>query len=312
MSLARTSLVSRAEILRQASERTDLVSKPPSEVAWNEHARLLKVALCVSAFTALEDFVQTRIQEVVASLTGYAPTSRALPESMKNALVAGAFEAVMTRVKDPNRLGITDLRSFVVSHSEKIASFARAGLAPSELTLASNGSNVSWKVLEDALLAFSVENPSSVLNGVARRIEGGIFVSKDHFENVLKWRHRVAHVADADVPLVDVRDYVDKLTLICASFDCVLTTAASRILRAAYATSPPVTRNADIKLRFVEKHRSDWRDRSETSSRGASRNIDKNLVVFSSETVARSRFECVVVRRGSQTSATFSWSTPFL
>lgn len=312
MSLARTKLVARAAALREAAASPDLVSKAPIETKWNEHARLVKAALCLSAFTALEEFAQTRIREVVSGLHGYAPASRALPEAMRAALVSGAFDSVAARVRDPARYGIADLRSFLVVQSEKIASFGRAGLDPSDLTLASNGSNVSWKVFEDALIAFSVENPSSVLNGVARRIEGGIFVAKDHFENVLSWRHRVAHVADTDVPLADVRDYVDRLTLLCASFDLVLSTAASRLLQSAFAVAPPVTRNADVKIRFVEKYDGHWRDRVETSSRGVSRHVDRGAAIFSSEGVARIRSECVVIRRDGVASATDSWSAPFL
>lgn len=312
MSLARSNLIARARILREAAESADLVSRPPAETKWNEHARLVKVALCLSAFTSLEEFVQGRIREVVSKLDGYAPASRGLPEAMKNALVGGTFDAVIARLKDPARFGITDVRSFLVVHSKNIASFGSAGLSPSDLALSSNGSNVSWKVLEDALVAFAVENPSSVLNGVARRIEGGIFVAKDHFENVLKWRHRVAHVADTDVPLADVREYVDKLTLISASFDLVLSTAASRLLAAAFSPGPPSTKNVDIKLRFVEKYGGHWRDRVEARTRGASRDADRSVVIFSSEAAARAGAECVVIRRDGMTSATDSWSTPFL
>ena len=312
MSVARTKLVKRASLLREASTSPDLISKAPSEARWNEHARLVKAALCISAFTALEDFVQARIREVVSKLHGYAPGSRALSNVMKSALVNGAFEALIVRIKDPARFGIVDARTYLVMQAEKIASFGRAGLDPSDLTLSTNGSNVSWKVLEDALLAFSVENPASVVSGVARRLEGGIFVAKDHFENILKWRHQVAHVADCDVPLVDVRDYVDKLTLFCASFDIVLSTAVAQVLASPLAVAPAVTRNADIKLRFVELHAGQWRNRLETSARGVSRDPDKGVTILSSEAQARTRGECVVVRRDGQTSATESWSTPFV
>ena len=300
MSVARTKLVKRASLLREASTSPDLISKAPSEARWNEHARLVKAALCISAFTALEDFVQARIREVVSKLHGYAPGSRALSNVMKSALVNGAFEALIVRIKDPARFGIVDARTYLVM------------LDPSDLTLSTNGSNVSWKVLEDALLAFSVENPASVVSGVARRLEGGIFVAKDHFENILKWRHQVAHVADCDVPLVDVRDYVDKLTLFCASFDIVLSTAVAQVLASTLAVAPAVTRNADIKLRFVELHAGQWRNRLETSARGVSRDPDKGVTILSSEAQARTRGECVVVRRDGQTSATESWSTPFV
>lgn len=312
MSVARAKLVARAEVLRVAASRDDLIARPPAEVEWNEHARLTKAGLCISALTSFEEFFQDRVREVVSKLHGYSPASRGMPEAMKTALVNGVFEAVAARIKDKERFGLSDVRSFLVTQAAKIASFASAGLDPSELALSSSNSNVSWKAIENALLAFGIENPSSVLSGVARRIEGGIFVAKDHFEAVLRSRHLVAHTSDADIPLADVLQYVDRITLMAASFDIVLSTAASRVISAAHANDSPVTRGADVKLRFVENHGGQWRDRPENRNRAHNRNVDRSTTIGRSEQEARLRGECVVVRRTGPNSATHSWSTPLI
>lgn len=312
MSIARTRLVERASLLREAALRPDLISKPPQEVSWNEHARLVKAAMCISSFTSLEEFIQARIREILQKFHGFAPVSRGLPEGLRQALVIGAFEALATRIKDAKRFSIVDPHAYILAETRKIASSGGAGLDPTDLALATNGSNLSWKVIEDALIAFAVDNPASVINGVARRIEGGIFVAKDHFESVMLARHKVAHVADTDVPLADVINYVEKLVLFCASFDLVISTAAKRVLGAAFASAPPTTKAADIKVRFVEKSAREWRVIRENTKRARSRHVDQSAAVFAGEQEAAGHVECVVIRADSSTSLTTSWSTPFL
>lgn len=312
MSAARARVVARGSLLREAAGNSDLISKPPVEIRWNEHARLVRLALCINAFTALEEFIQRRIQEVLLELIGIPPNSQGIPNAMKTALIKGALDSLIFRIKEHKRYGISDTDAYILSHVSKIASSSGAGLDPSELTLANNGSNLSWKTIEDALTAFSVDNPLSIMNGVARRIDGGIFVAKDHFESVLEWRHKAAHLTDTDIPLADITEHVKKLILFCASFDILISTGASRIKAAAYALGPTITKGNDVKLRFVEYNKGQWRDIPENKTRAHSRNLDKNSIISSSELIAQRTKECVIVRLESRTSPIESWSIPFI
>lgn len=312
MSLARATLLERSVRLRTAVASDSVISKPPSEIEWNENARLVKGAACVSAFTALEDFIQSRIREVVSLLLGYPPASKGLPPPLKVALVMGAFESLVTRIKDQKRFGISDPVSLIVQNAARIASVNSAGMNPSDLALATNASNVSWKIIEDALTAFSVENPLSVMSGVASKIEGGIFAAKDHFELMLEWRHRISHVPDAEIPLSEVVNFANKLVLFCAAFDLALSTGASQVLAAKMSSAPPVTKLATLKLRIVEFHGNRWRELPHGKGRASSVHADANLAMFAAEATGKLAGECVVRREGNKSTPTASWSTPFL
>lgn len=311
MTIARETLVRRASMLREMALREDLVSKPPQDQAWNEHARLVRAAMCISAFTALEEFVQVRIREILQKFRGFSPVSRGLPDGLRYALVIGAHESLVARIKDAKRFGIADAHAYIVAQSAKIASFGSAGLDPTDLALATNSSNVSWKIIEDALGAFSVSNPVSVMNGVASRIEGGLFIAKDHFENVMTDRHKVAHIADADIPLTDVTTYVNKLVVFCAAFDLVISTAAKRVLDAVLANAPPATKSTDVVIKFVEKKGAQWRVIRENGKRAESKHADQTTAIVAGEQAVAGERACLIIRAGDSTSPTFSWVVPF-
>ncbi|MGE8245101.1 MAG: HEPN domain-containing protein [Stenotrophomonas maltophilia] len=312
MSIARSKLIESAALLREAAQREDLIAKPPSETHWNEHARLVKAALCISSFTALEEFVQCRIKEAISLLHGFPPSSSALPGALKSALVAGALDSLNARIKDPSRFNISDVNQLIIDHTKKISSFSSAGIDPSDLTLSTNGSNVSWAIVENALSALSIDNPQSVVNGIAKRLEGGIFSAKDHFEGMISWRHKVAHISGSDVPLAQTQDYVMRLPLFCAAFDFALSTGISRILRNRTSGSAIVTKNANIQIRFVEFKSGMWRNRAETSKRAFSRDVDREITRNQAVEMARKGDQCVAIRSSSSGGYVESWSTPFV
>lgn len=312
MSAAREKLTKSAKLLHEAAQRDDLISRPPNESAWNEHARLLKAALCISSFTAMEEFVQSRIREIISSLHGFPPTSLALPAAMKAALVTGALDSLIARIRDPSRFNISDINQLIVDHTRRISSFSSPGIDPSDLALSTNGSNVSWAIIENALMAFSIENPPSVVSGVAKRLVGGVFSAKDHFENVIAWRHRIAHVSGSDIPLAETREFVSRLPLFCAAFDFSISTGASRIISNRAAKSVTITKNNNISIRFVEWKTGQWRSIAENASRASYRNPNLEDTLNNAIDSARPGNQCVAQKSSAHPDYIESWSTPFI
>ena len=313
MNRAASNLIERAALLRVAAADPLLSPKPPDDTEWNERARLIKVGICVGALTTLEEFFEARVREVISQLHGFSPNSQALPAALRSALIEGALESLIVRVKDPKRFSISDPRDFALKQIKKIASMLGPGMDPSDLVLARNGSNLSWTIVENALTAFGVESASSVVNGVARRLEGGIFVAKDHFESVLAWRHKVAHSTDANVPLGDIDIFVTKLVLLAASLDIVLSTALKRIQLSPNSLSSITTKNSDIRIRFVEKRKDgSWRHLLEGKARGRSFDVNLDQCVHAAKLVATPQVECVAVRTDISNSPIASWVIPFL
>lgn len=304
-------LLERLNRLHKSSLRAEVKSKPVHEEEWNESARLLKLGIALGAFTAMEDFVKSRVVEILLKLNTTSPKSKALPPPLITALTVNAFKAAADRLKHASRFSISDPQKFVLEQAEKIHSLTRGVIVPSHLALANSNSNVSWTVLDDALGAFAVEKPANVVTSLALRIAGGLFKAVDHFEAASELRHKLAHIPFLDIPQGDVDIHVVTISKICCAFDLALSTAASRVVHGTMLASHPITKSADIKLTFVEESRGSWRFRTESAKRGKIA-PDEDAAFQNAEVVATPAHSCVVLRPRDANSPCLRWATPFL
>jgi len=311
MSQARKDLLTRLSRLADASAKDEVNSKPAQEREWNDRARLLKIGIALSVFTSLEDFIKRRVIEVLLKLNATSPKSKALPTKLLNALTIEAIETVAGRIRYADRFKIADIREFAVEQAKKIASLGDNLIIPSEMALADNSSNISWALVEGALLAFGVVNPASVMGGVAQRIAGGIFAPKDHFEKATQLRHQVAHEPWFDMPVGDMTTHLNTGAMLCCSFDLVLSTAAAKIVHGTHLTQPATTANKDVALIYVEKTGGKWRHKKEGARRGKVA-ADEDIAFEAARTAGGGTRSCVVIAPADAKSPCTRWDTPFL
>lgn len=311
MSQARKDLLTRISRLASSAASDEVNSKPAHEEEWNERARLLKIGVALSVFTSLEDFVKRRIVEVLQKLNTISPKSKALPAMLINALTIRAIETAAGRIKHAERFKIGDTQAFAMEHAKKIASLADALIIPSEMALTDNHSNVSWLLMEEALQAFGVGNPGSVMGGVALRVAGGVFAPKDHFEKAAQLRHQVAHEPWFDMPVGDMATHLSTSAMLCCSFDLVISTAAARIVHGTNLTQPATTSNKDVTLIYVEKSAGKWRHKKEGAKRGTVA-TDQAHAFDAARATGSAMRSCVVVAPARPTDPCMRWDTPFL
>lgn len=312
MSQARKDLLSRLSKLAAAAAKDDVNSKPVHEEEWNERARLLKIGIALGVFTSMEDFVKRRITEVLIKLNTISPRSKSLPPKLINALTVSALKTASGRIELHERFKISDVRAFAMDQAKKIASLAENLIIPSEVALSDNRSNVSWDLLQDALLCFGVANPPSLMGGIALRIAGGSpFAAKDHFEQAALLRHQVAHEPCFDIPVGDVVMHVRIGAMLCCTFDLALSTAAIRILDGVHLIQPSETANKDVKLIYVEKSAGKWRHKREGLKKGKM-SISEDLAFEAARLEGNASRASVVVTPVNANSPCTRWDTPFL
>lgn len=311
MSQARKDLLTRLVKLADAASKDEVNSKPAHEVEWNERARLLKIGIALSVFTSLEDFVKRRLIEVLLKLNTISPKSKAIPSKLLDALTVEAVKTVAGRINHAERFKIGDVRAFAMDQAKKIASLADNLIIPSEMALTDNNSNISWALIEGALLSFGVKNPGSVMGGVAQRIAGGIFAPKDHFEKATELRHQVAHEPWFDMPVGDMTTHLSTGAMLCCSFDLVLSTAVARIVQGTHLIQPSSTANKDVALIFVEKAGGKWRHKSEGAKKGKVA-ADEDLAFEAARNAGGGTQSCVVIAPAEPTSPCTRWDAPFL
>jgi len=311
MSQARKDLLTRLSRLAIAASKDEINSKPAHEEEWNERARLLKIGIALSVFTSLEDFVKRRVVEVLLKLNTISPKSKALPSGLVNALTIEAIKTAAGRINHADRFKISDIRAFAIEQAKKIASLADNLIIPSDMALADNNSNISWALIDDALLSFGVVNPASVMSGIAQRIAGGVFASKDHFEKATQLRHQVAHEPWFDMPAGDMAMHLRTGAMLCCSFDLALSTAAARIVHGTLLTQPAATANKDVALIYVEKSGGKWRHKKEGAKKGKVA-ADEDLAFEAARNAGGVTRSCVVIAPVDAKSPCTRWDTPFL
>lgn len=311
MSQARMDLLRRLSKLAASASMDEVNSKEPQEEKWNERARLLRMAIILSVFTSLEDFIKRRVVEALSELRKLSPKSKAFPSALLDALTVGAFQTSAGRIASAARFKIADVRQFALAQARKIGSLSDSLVIPSEMALADNRSNVSWELIERALLSFGVESPGSVLGGVARRIAGGVFAPKDHFESAIVLRHQVAHEPWFDMPVGDVSTQLQTAAMLCCSFDAVLSTAAARIVHGAHLMGPVTTGNKQVSLIYVQRSGGKWRYKKEGAKRGKIA-ADEERAFQEACRAGSLTQSCVVVTPRGVSDPYTRWDTPFL
>ena len=300
MSTARQSFLERIGAFRTALGEENLVSGEPAEIQRNNTARLLRNGLAVVGFAILEDFLRSRLAEILARVGNSHIPFDELPEPLRDAAVLGAARALAHFGELKRRQG-EDYVSFVQNHSQLIASTVSSSYEISGMALGWTGANLSDGDIKEIMRAFRIKDGWGNIDIVAKRVGLASPSHREAFSQAAVRRHKAAHSARTDTEVSHLVSFVPQAIGIALGFDALMSRSLKRLLEhdSAYLADSGQVQASDVQTRFIDPTACNWREIKEGAKRAVSRGEVKEDLIKKCLARPDARDDVVIVRDSS-------------
>lgn len=281
MSKSRSLFNVRIATLVNSLEIEAVQARPLSEQAHNDVARMLRNGLAVVGFAALEDFIKSRIAEVLSEVGSTNVPFRNLPEKLQYAATSEALSAI--RYQMELRQTMSDRMEYVQNHSQRIASTVTTAYSLTPHALGYNKANVSQAMVKEMLTCFQIEDPWNSITRIAARLGLVALPLHETYKSAVLRRNHAAHVAHADTPQTDLQQFATEALAIAIGFDALLTCALSNLRRhdGPYLQEQANVSAANISIRKVLSHGNKWREELEGRSKAVKVEASREVLLVS-------------------------------
>ena len=284
MSVARNQFLARISSLARSIRIDAVKSRPLTEQAHNDVARMLRNGLAVVGFASLEDFIKSRTSEVLSEVGRTHVPFRDLPEKLRFATTFDALSALSYQLSLRAK---ADRVAYVQEHAQRIASTATAAYELSAHALGYDQANLQDETIKSILKCFLIDDPWGEMTKLASRI-GLIALPLDEtYRSAALRRHKAAHVAHADTPQTDLSQFTKEALATAIGFDALLSRALARMyaLDAAYLRGTTKVSAASVMIRTIKRQDNSWRETIE--GRTSAVKVESSLDVLVPLTRAR-------------------------
>ncbi|SFR44320.1 hypothetical protein SAMN04488073_1319 [Marinobacter gudaonensis] len=228
MPSAKADFVERIRCLDASIDTDSVQNKALAEIQHNSIARMLRNGLAVVSFASLEDFIKKRSSEAMAEVSKCTISFSELPEKLQR---AATYEVLSALNYQLSLLDKEDKPAYIQEHALRISSTATPNFELSSHTFAHAQANVSGTAIADVLKCFNVEDPWRQMSKIASDLglTSGLSLA-EIFRSAAIRRHRAAHVAGADTPPTDIKQFVREAFSIAITFDALLSKAIQKLL----------------------------------------------------------------------------------
>lgn len=284
MSMARGQFLARISSLIRSLKIEAVASKPLTEKAHNDVARMLRNGLAVVGFAALEDFLKSRTSEVLTDVGRTHVPFRDLPEKLR---FATTYEAISALSYQLSIRAKADRMAYVQEHAQKIASTATGAYELTPHALGFDQANLPDDAIRSVLKSFLIDDPWREMTKLSSRVGLIALPLEETYRSAALRRNRAAHVAHADTPQTDLVQFTKEALAIAMSFDALLSRALSRMhaLDSGYLQGTTRISAASISVRSVKQDGNVWRETTEGRATAVKLERDLDVLV----PLARSR-----------------------
>ncbi|WP_375170302.1 HEPN domain-containing protein [Marinobacter sp.] len=228
MPSAKADFIDRIRCLDASIDIDSVQNRALTEKQHNSIARMLRNGLAVVSFASLEDFIKKRSSEAMAEVSRCTISFTELPEKLQR---AATYEVLSALTYQLNLLDREDRASYIQEHALKISSTATPNFELSSHTFAHSQANVSNTVIGEILKCFNVDDPWRQMSQIASDLglTSGLSLS-EIFKSASIRRHKAAHVAGADTPPTDIKQFVKEAFAIAITFDALLSKAIQKMI----------------------------------------------------------------------------------
>lgn len=284
---ARDSFISSLRSIRDALAE-EPVLRGPSQQGKGKAAdvgAILRRGLAVSTFNVLENFIESRIGELVAQLNGGQLSFSDLPEGTRKRSISTTLKVAASKLQ--RQLEYSEVVNLGISTGVSLSSL-NGVMQLSPLALTWPGSNLSESEFRNVLKFFHVKDAWRQLREVASQM-GFQVVGHDgkevdlqfQFLELARERHSAAHNSNHAVSAMVIGAHATSALLIASSFDAL----ASRATLALKSRDPEFlardnwTDASKISFRTVKQREKDFAEFRESSpNRASAVNKDRDTV----------------------------------
>lgn len=298
MSNARSLFNSRIASLINSLGIEAVQAKPLTEQAHNDVARMLRNGLAVVGFAALEDFIKSRISEILSEIGATNVPFGHLPEKLQYAVTFEALSAISYQMGLRPK---ADRILYVQEHAQRIASTATAAYDLTSHALGYDQANVQDETIKGMLKCFQIDNPWGEITRIASRLGLAALPLDETYKSAAIRRHRAAHVAHADTPQTDLQQFSKEALAIAIGFDALLSCALSklRLHDAPYLQGQAKVSAADITIRKILPAGSKWREELEGRSNAVKIEESKDVLLAAARSRAAAARNLLVIQGDS-------------
>lgn len=267
MSSSKTDFIERIRCLSSSVETAAVQNRTLTDREHNSIARMLRNGLAVVSFASLEDFIKKRSSEAMAEVSNCTVPFQELPEKLQRATTYEVLSALNYQL---SLLDKDDKSSYIQEHALKISSTATQHYEFSTHTFAHSQANISNIVIGDILKCFNVDDPWRQMSQMASDL--GLTANlplSEVFKSASLRRHKAAHVAGADTPPTDLKQFVKEAFAIAITFDALLSKSIQKLLE----NDDDFLRNGvrlnvnDVQIRTIKFVDSRWKEYKGNSAR---------------------------------------------
>ena len=274
-----------------------LISRALTETEHNEKVKMLRNGMAIIAFTVLEDFIKTRIGEILKKIGTTSVSFNSLPHKIKEAATVSALKGIQSRA-DTLRRNAEDHLTFIQQETLFVSSTKNSVYELSEFSLGWDKSNISADDVKNFLGIFGIKDGWKVIQQISSSISITLPNPSEIFNNAAMRRHRAAHNAAADSLLIDLQDFVAQAKVIALGFDSLLARSLKFIENndTDFLNEIKKIELIHLKFRFILEKDGKWKEYTTTSSRAVKADRSQAVVQAAALKRARKNGEVLVIK----------------
>ena len=233
-------------------------SLTPENQMHNLQAQLLRNGLAISIFCYLEDFIKARINEGIFQLSSIYNTFNQLPISLKMRLTYLTLEGINKRsLTIKNNSDEQTLISFIQAEAKHISSTSSPNFTTSNYAFGWHKENINATDIQNIFKEFFINDLWRKVQLLSSHINSPIINAQSDFTNIMKNRHKAAHVANTQIPITNLSDLTKSCFIIAFCIDYLITSSLKLIRQSNqdhqnsnydFSTNLPVLRKIEFSI----------------------------------------------------------------
>lgn len=215
----------RANFLKDISALESAVAFPgvsdTTRPATDEGVAVLRRGVAISALVMLEAFIRGRTEEVLSDLERWPARYEDLPESFRRRATIDALPLLEKYARQLRRDG-DDFEGEVIAQAGRIAKMNPPAFMFTKFIAGDYVGNISESSVSGLLKAFQVVDCWNSFRIFAQNVGVGVPSVDQIFLDLVRNRHRSAHVSSHRLTASDMEELPDNVRLIAICFDAAL------------------------------------------------------------------------------------------
>ena len=257
-----------------------LTTKDAQHQSHNIKANLLRNGLTVVSYSFLEEFIKTRIGEIIAKFDNRRIQFQALDADLQKALSLNALDGLRFRADMLKKKG-GDWMSFIQDETKTISSSKNNRFKLSQYSIGWNKPNLESGDINKFLKLFGIKGGWQTVQKMT--VKGNVTLPSPEsiYKNSATRRHQAAHSANANSLLTDLQDFSKSSRIIAFAFDSLMSRALSETNsnNQRFLSRQDKLTEEDVLITFLIKDGIYWREKKVENGRTIKLYLNQDIAI---------------------------------